>query len=99
MTEHGVAAIRDLAGLATPMALRVAVTLGLPDRLRGDGAAVDQLATEHDVSAVALELLLGHLAALRIVERTPIGTTAATGGVFGPISPNIRTCASLSISG
>lgn len=98
MTEHGVAAIRDLAGLATPMALRVAVTLGLPDRLRGDGA-VDQLATEHDVSAVALELLLGHLAALRIVERTPIGTTAATGGVFGPISPNIRTCASLSISG
>jgi hypothetical protein len=66
--EHDIAAIRNRAGLATPMALRVAVTLGLPDRLRGDGATVDQVATELDVSPVALELLLNHLAALGIVE-------------------------------
>ncbi|WP_010693419.1 methyltransferase family protein [Saccharopolyspora spinosa] len=69
MNDLNVAAIRNLAGLATPMALRVAVTLGLTDRLRGDGAAVEQVATELKVSPVALELLLGHLAALGIVER------------------------------
>ncbi|WP_433523949.1 methyltransferase [Nocardia pseudovaccinii] len=71
--NDNVAAIRNLAGLATPMALRVAVTLGLPDRLRGDGAAVEQIATELDVSSVALELLLGHLAALEIIERASTG--------------------------
>ncbi|WP_236796841.1 acetylserotonin O-methyltransferase [Amycolatopsis sp. GM8] len=55
------------------MALRVAVTLGLPDLLRGDGAGVDQVAAELNVSPVALELLLGHLATLGIVEHAPTG--------------------------
>lgn len=67
-----VAAIRNLAGLATPMALRVAVTLGLPDRLR-DGTTVEEVATELDLSPVALRLLLDHLAALGIVERAATG--------------------------
>lgn len=65
--------IRRMAGLATPMALRVAVTLGLPDRLLGDGAAADQLAVELNVSPVALDLLLGHLTTLGVVERTSTG--------------------------
>ena len=71
-------AIRDLAGLATPMALRVAVTLGLPDRLLGDGSPADELAVELDVDPLALELLLAHLATLGVVERTSAGyrTTA-----------------------
>ncbi|HEX2134063.1 MAG TPA: methyltransferase [Actinophytocola sp.] len=71
------AAIRRLAGLATPMALRVAVTLGLPDRLLDD-ASVAELARELDVAPVALDLLLGHLATLGIVEPTAAGyrTTA-----------------------
>lgn len=73
MNAHDSAAIRNLAGLATPMALRVAVTLGLPDRLRGDGAAVDRLATDLNVSPVALRLLLSHLATLGIVEDAPTG--------------------------
>jgi hypothetical protein len=68
-----VAAIRNMAGLATPMALRVAVTLGLPDRLRGDGAAVDQVAAELNLSPVTLELLLSHLATLGIIERPSTG--------------------------
>nr|WP_246458220.1 acetylserotonin O-methyltransferase [Saccharopolyspora gloriosae] len=63
-----VSAIRNMAGLANPMALRVAVTLGLPDRLRGDGADADRLATELDLSPVALELLLDHLVTLGILE-------------------------------
>ncbi|WP_227999961.1 methyltransferase [Nocardia australiensis] len=65
--------IRRKAGLATPMALRVAVTLELPDRLLGDGASVDELAVELTVAPVALELLLGHLATLGVVERTATG--------------------------
>ncbi|XVS62266.1 methyltransferase [Actinosynnema sp. CA-299493] len=66
-------ALRDLAGLATPMALRVAVTLGLPDRLLGGGPPTDELADELDVDPVALGLLLAHLADLGVVERTPTG--------------------------
>ncbi|MBB5852375.1 methyltransferase [Amycolatopsis umgeniensis] len=62
-----------LAGLATPMALRVAVTLGLPDRLSGDGAAADELAAELGQSPLALDLLLGHLTTLGVVERTSSG--------------------------
>nr|WP_243859184.1 methyltransferase [Amycolatopsis arida] len=55
------------------MALRVAVTLGLPDRLLGGGAAADRLAVELDVSPVALDLLLGHLTTLGVMERTSTG--------------------------
>ncbi|TVT53946.1 methyltransferase [Amycolatopsis rhizosphaerae] len=62
-----------MAGLATPMALRVAVTLGLPDRLLGSGATAGQLAVELDVSPVALGLLLGHLTTLGVVDRTSTG--------------------------
>jgi 2,7-dihydroxy-5-methyl-1-naphthoate 7-O-methyltransferase len=62
-----------MAGLATPMALRVAVTLGLPDRLVGDGSTADQLAAELNVAPVALDLLLGHLTTLGFVERTSTG--------------------------
>ncbi|WP_228540068.1 methyltransferase [Nocardia sp. XZ_19_385] len=73
MNEDYVADIRKLAGLATPMALRVAVTLGLPDRLRGDGVAVERVATELEVSVVGLELLVGHLETLGIVRCVPAG--------------------------
>ncbi|WP_282778183.1 MULTISPECIES: methyltransferase [unclassified Nocardia] len=70
--------LRRLAGLGTPMALRVAVTLGLPDRLSGEGASVAELAVDLSVSPIALELLIAHLATLGIVERTTTGyrTTA-----------------------
>ncbi|MEV6335203.1 methyltransferase [Nocardia vinacea] len=71
--NNDIDALRRMAGLATPMALRVAVTLGLPDRLRGDGAAADQLSVELNVSPVALDLLLGHLTTLGVVERTFTG--------------------------
>ncbi|MEU3624154.1 methyltransferase [Amycolatopsis coloradensis] len=62
-----------LAGLATPMALRVAVTLGLPDRLSGEGAAAGELAAELGQSPLALDLLLGHLVTLGVVEPAPAG--------------------------
>ncbi|MBF6237469.1 methyltransferase [Nocardia otitidiscaviarum] len=71
-------ALRRMAGLGTPMALRVAVTLGLPDRLSGEGASVAELAVDLCVSPIALDLLTAHLATLGIVERTATGyrTTA-----------------------
>ncbi|TQM26360.1 methyltransferase [Nocardia bhagyanarayanae] len=65
--------LRLMASLATPMALRVAVTLGLPDRLVGNGADASALAVELDVSPVALDLLLRHLTTLGVVERTSTG--------------------------
>lgn len=65
--------IRRMAGLATPMALRVAVTLGLPDRLADADATVDELAGELAVAPVALGLLLDHLVTLGIVEETGAG--------------------------
>lgn len=73
--DNDAESLRRMAGLATPMALRVAVTLGLPDRLLGEGAgaSVDELAVELDVSPVALDLLLDHLATLGVVERTAAG--------------------------
>ncbi|MEU4765114.1 methyltransferase [Actinosynnema sp. NPDC023794] len=55
------------------MALRVAVTLGLPDRLLGDDSPADDLAVELDVDPVALELLLAHLVTLGVLERTSTG--------------------------
>jgi hypothetical protein len=72
------AEIRRMAGLATPMALRVAVTLDLPDRLLDDSAGAEQLADELEVSAGALDLLLRHLTTLGVLERTATGyrTTA-----------------------
>ncbi|MFJ7218767.1 methyltransferase [Amycolatopsis sp. NPDC098790] len=64
--------ILRMASLATPMALRVAVTLGLPDRLRRP-ADVDRLAEDLGVAPVPLGLLLGHLASLGFFERTAAG--------------------------
>lgn len=64
------------------MALRVAVTLGLPDRLR-EGATLDRLAADLDASPVALDLLLNHLVTLEIVERTETGyRTTEFGGTL-----------------
>lgn len=71
-TDDDVKTLRQMSSLVTPMALRVAVTLGLPDRLKADAPAGD-LATELGVDPVALELLLGHLVTLGVVERTGSG--------------------------
>jgi hypothetical protein len=71
--DNDVQTLRRMSGLVTPMALRVAVTLGLPDRLHGTAATADLLATELAVNPRALELLLGHLVTLGVVERAGPG--------------------------
>lgn len=65
--------ILRMAGLATPMAMRVAVTLGLPDRLRAPDVDLDELADDLGVAPVPLGLLLGHLTTLGFFERTATG--------------------------
>jgi O-methyltransferase len=70
--DEDAAALRRMAGLATPMALRVAATLGLAKRLERS-ASVDELAVELSLSSVALELLLNHLETLDIVSQVDGG--------------------------
>ncbi len=73
LVDNDANTLRRMAGLATPMALRVAVTLGLPDRLLGEDATAEHLAAELTVSPIALELLLGHLTTLGVLERRATG--------------------------
>jgi SAM-dependent methyltransferase len=72
--------LRRMAALATPMALRVAVTLRLPDRLLARHAATVELADELNVAPVALDLLLAHLETLGVVE---CGSTGYRTTAFG----------------
>lgn len=65
--------IRRMAGLATPMVLRVAVTLGLPDQLAGEGVPVEEVARRVGADPVALGLLLDHLVTLGVVEQVGSG--------------------------
>ena len=81
------AALHRLADLATPMALRVAVTLGIPARLRGDGDTVENLARELAVSPVGLELLLAQLATIGVVERTDAAYRTTAFGT--PLCPDV----------
>ncbi|SFQ96582.1 O-methyltransferase [Lentzea waywayandensis] len=73
-----------MSGLITPMALRVAVTLGLPDRLRDNPATAQELASELKVDPLALDLLLAHLTTLGVAELTDAGyRTTDFGALLG----------------
>ncbi|GAB3742076.1 hypothetical protein GCM10027598_73480 [Amycolatopsis oliviviridis] len=58
--------ILDLAGLATPMAIRVAATLGLAERAGAEGATAEHLASETGTSPGPLECLLDHLVSVGV---------------------------------
>ncbi|WP_248782524.1 methyltransferase [Lentzea albidocapillata] len=76
--------LRQMSGLITPMALRVAVTLGLPDRLRDNPVTARELAPELEADPLALDLLLAHLTTLGVVERTDAGyRTTGFGALLG----------------
>lgn len=65
--------LQDLAGLATPMALRVAATLSLVERAGPTGASAADLAAETGTVAPALRRLLDHLVTIEVFERDPDG--------------------------
>lgn len=78
-----------MSGLITPMVLRVAVTLGLPDRLRDHPATAHDLASELKVDPLALDLLLAHLTTLGVAERTDAGyRTTDLGALLGADAGN-----------
>ncbi|WP_443742658.1 methyltransferase [Umezawaea endophytica] len=58
--------ILALAGLATPMAIRVAATLDLADHAGPKGATAEHLASETGTNAPALTCLLDHLVAVGV---------------------------------
>ncbi|MEV6876185.1 methyltransferase [Amycolatopsis sp. NPDC051128] len=55
-----------MAGLATPMAIRVAATLSLAEHADGEGATAERLAAATGAAAPALECLLDHLVAIGV---------------------------------
>ncbi len=57
-----------MADLATPMAIRVAATLGLVERAGGAGATAEHLASETGTSAPALRSLLDHLVTIGVFD-------------------------------
>jgi 2,7-dihydroxy-5-methyl-1-naphthoate 7-O-methyltransferase len=60
--------VLGMAGLATPMALRVAATLSLAERAGSAGATADRLAAETSAAEPALRRLLDHLVVIGFFE-------------------------------
>lgn len=60
--------IRALAGLATPMSIRVAATLSLVERAGTVGATAEQLASETGTATPALRCLLDHLVTIGVFD-------------------------------
>jgi len=81
------------------MALRVAVTLGLPDRLSDAGVATADLAAELEVDPVALGLLLDHLAALGVLEKPGYRTTELGANLCADAGNNLATLLDLNTAG
>jgi SAM-dependent methyltransferase len=79
----------DLADLATPMAVRVAATLGLVDRAGSTGATAEHLAARTGTDAPALECLLDHLVAVGVFDRDAEGRyrPTALGAQMGQDAP------------
>ncbi|MGW6935459.1 methyltransferase [Lentzea sp. NPDC054927] len=86
--DNDVQALRQMSGLVTPMALRVAVTLGLPDRLRADDgqaatlaadrAAAEPAATATDTAASAAAVTVTALATIDPATIDPATIDPAT---------------------
>ncbi|WP_436762919.1 methyltransferase [Streptosporangium sp. V21-05] len=72
-------AMTPLMDLVTPMALRVAVTLRLPDLVDEDGSDIDDLAARTGSDPDALGRLLRHLVGRGVFAEPRPGTFAANG--------------------
>ncbi|MFI7140624.1 methyltransferase [Streptomyces massasporeus] len=68
----------EKSDLITPMAIRVAATLGLSDHMAAGAVTIEALAREADVDAIALGRLLGHLVNAGIYRRLPDGAYEPT---------------------
>ena len=61
--------LRSLSDLVTPMAIRVAATLRLPDLIAGGATTADALADRTDTDRDALGRLLRHLTSIGLLQR------------------------------
>lgn len=68
----------SLASLATPMAIRVAATLGLADEIKRGVTSIDELAQKTNTAPDALLRLVHHLPVQRIFEELPGGQVGIT---------------------
>jgi hypothetical protein len=73
-----------MAGLATPMAIRVAATLGLVERAGDSGETAEQLAAATGTAAPALRRLLDHLVTVGVFDLDP------TSGRYRPTALGAR---------
>jgi uncharacterized protein YciI len=76
--RHDAPSLWAQADLVTPMALRVAATLGLADHLAAGTRDMGELARATHTEVDALERLMRHLHALRLVTRATDGTWSLT---------------------
>src|SRR5436309_12351082 len=70
--------IRDMADLATPMAIRVAATLGLAELAGSAGATAERLASDTGTAPPALRCMLDHLVAIGVFDCDESGRYRAT---------------------
>jgi 2,7-dihydroxy-5-methyl-1-naphthoate 7-O-methyltransferase len=66
MSDHAAARLQELAGMLTPMAIRVAATLRLADLIDEGVTSPDELARRCDAEAGALGQLLRYLVAISV---------------------------------
>ncbi|MFE9454373.1 methyltransferase [Streptomyces sp. NPDC006739] len=71
-------ALQAMASLATPMAIRVAATLRIADRLTDAPKTAAELAIEVKADGATLERLLRHLCALGLLRSAPTGRYLVT---------------------
>ncbi|GAB3406091.1 class I SAM-dependent methyltransferase [Flindersiella endophytica] len=74
--DDAAARIQDLAGLLTPMAIRVAATLRLADHLEAGTTQLADLADRTETDPDALAGLLGHLVSVGVFEAPEPGVFA-----------------------
>jgi len=81
MTEetHSNARLRAMAGLVTPMALRVAATLRVADHIAHGVRTAPELAEVLQADMDALDRVLRHLVAIEVLARDEAGPVRVDG--------------------
>jgi hypothetical protein len=71
-------ALRELSDLITPMAIRVAVTLRIPQKISGGGSTAEALAADTNTNTDVLERILLHLVSVGVLTRDYSGLFGLT---------------------
>ncbi|GAA0263982.1 methyltransferase [Cryptosporangium japonicum] len=77
-SDRGERTLRELSDLITPMAIRVAVTLRIPQRISATAATAAELAADTNSDTDVLERVLAHLAGAGVLTRDENGRFGLT---------------------